>query len=227
MLDFGGGLPVDYSSDDLPIFEAYAAHLRRDIPGLLSDGANGERLFDKVVTEFGQSLNAKAGFLASRIEYVKQTADGIAQVPVIHFGADVSLRQCYTKDHKRRLEFFDGDSFKPCSGVPMPTNVAGPLCFQGDMLAQGLEAPTLMVDDLVVQRDAGANTLSLFSRHCSRLAPQVVGYRLASNAAGEKEVAEFKMLKERESIESLCGFWGTQVPESVSKVCQGVVSSRL
>jgi len=211
-------LSVDYNSDELPGFEAYAAHLRREIPGLLS--GSGEQLFDLVVTEFGQSLNAKAGFLASRVEYVKKTPDGSTQVPVIHFGADVAVRQCYTKDHKRRLEFYDADSCAPCVGEPMPTNVAGPLCFQGDMLAHDLEVPPLKVDDFVVQRDAGANTFSLFSRHCSRIAPKVLGFR----TGGGGEITEIVVLKEAESIESLCGFWGTEVPEIVSQVCRGGIT---
>jgi diaminopimelate decarboxylase len=205
VLDMGGGLAADYSSDACPDFEAYAADLRREVPGLLHD-KSGEPIFDRVITEFGQALNAKSGWLASRAEYVKETADGLAQIPVIHFGADVCLPQCYTGAHVRRFEFFDKESFKPIETAPKLTNIAGPLCFQGDMLAKDLQAPALMVDDVVVMREAGANTLSMFSRHCSRFAPKVLGYRMADD---DSSVSELEVLKEAESIESLCAFWGT------------------
>ena len=56
-------------------------------------------------------------------------------------------------------------------------SLSRPLCFQGDFVGFGVELPTLEPDDIVVLREAGANTLSLYSRHCSRLALPVFGYR--------------------------------------------------
>jgi len=215
-LDMGGGLAADYDSEALPDFVAYAAALRQAIPGLVRDknGGGPEPLFDRVITEFGQSLNAKAGWLASRVEYVKATADSSTQVVVNHIGADMCVRQCYTQDHSRRVEFFDGHSFEPKrAGAALTTNVAGPLCFQGDFVAKDLSAPAMVPDDVVVVRDAGANTLALFSRHCSRFAPRVFGYRLAASGS----VEEFEQLKAVESPESLLGWWGTEMPAPLSE----------
>jgi len=215
-LDMGGGLAADYGSEAMPDFVTYAAKLREAIPGLMRDpnGGGPEPIFDRVITEFGQSLNAKAGWLGSRVEYVKPTADGSTQVVVNHIGADMCVRQCYTQDHSRRIEFFDGHSFEPKrEGAAVTTNVAGPLCFQGDFVAKDLSAPAMATDDLVVLRDAGANTLSLFSRHCSRFAPRVFGYRLGESG----EVEELNELKAVESAESLLGWWGTEMPAPLSQ----------
>ncbi|OLQ00312.1 hypothetical protein AK812_SmicGene17062 [Symbiodinium microadriaticum] len=111
VMDIGGGLHPDYRSDSRPPFAEYAALLREAIPGLLP--AKGEEaiaaLFDVVVTEFGQALSAKTGFLASRrgaqaespgLEYVKEVRSqkGNAQIAMGHFGADLCVRQCYTKE---------------------------------------------------------------------------------------------------------------------------------
>mmetsp|Transcript_16242 Transcript_16242/g.37429 ORF Transcript_16242/g.37429 Transcript_16242/m.37429 type:complete len:475 (+) Transcript_16242:85-1509(+) len=218
VLDIGGGLPANYLSDDVatdscPSFADYAEALRKECPGLLA--ADDERIFDRVVTEFGQSLNAKGGFLASRVEYTKLTSSGEAQVNVIHFGADTCVRQFYTKDHKRRLEFYDGTTCEVKDGPAQRQHVAGPLCFQGDML-KDVNLPSVVVDDFVVMREAGANTLSIFSRHCARQAPKVLGYRRGESTAE----AQLCVLKDAEDFTDLVRFWGGSVPADLVKAVE-------
>mmetsp|Transcript_121356 Transcript_121356/g.214001 ORF Transcript_121356/g.214001 Transcript_121356/m.214001 type:complete len:502 (+) Transcript_121356:70-1575(+) len=230
VLDIGGGLPANYASDawgteKVPTFEEYAEELRRELPGVLLGDDCDKGLFDKVITEFGQSLNAKAGLLASRVEYAKPTADGDGQIAVVHFGADTCPRQCYTKDHSRRIELYDGSTFAPKSGTSVRQHIAGPLCFQGDMLVKNFLSPKLSVDDFVVLRDTGANCLSLFSRHCSRQAPRALGYRVRSIGEREIEVTELQELKPAESFSSLCGFWGGDVPQQLHRELAAVASS--
>jgi len=197
-LDMGGGMPVNYLSDSwtsekVPSFQVYVDALRASCPDLFTF---------QVKTEFGQSANSKAGVVASRIQFVKQNASG--PVSLIHFGADLCMRQVYTNEHNRRLKFFrsDGSSFPDnCEKVPSQS-VAGPLCFQGDFLKKGLvDYPKVVAGDFIVQMDGGANTLSLLSRHCSRLSPAVYGIR----ANGKCE-----LLKPRETMEDLLRFWGCQ-----------------
>jgi len=218
VMDIGGGLHPDYRSDTCPPFAEYAALLRKAIPGLLP-GEGEEALFDVVVTELGQALSAKTGFLASRLEYVKEVRSqgGKAQIAVGHFGADLCVRQCYTKDHKRRIEFYDAESCQPVKrarreAATVTTHLAGPLCFQGDFPARDLEAPPLHPGDFAVMREAGSNTLSLFSRHCSRFAPAVLGYRLKSGGT-TPVVSSLEVLKPFETPAELCRFWGTEVSE--------------
>mmetsp|Transcript_28971 Transcript_28971/g.96463 ORF Transcript_28971/g.96463 Transcript_28971/m.96463 type:complete len:477 (+) Transcript_28971:124-1554(+) len=213
VFDMGGGMPVNYGSDawhteKVPSFHKYAAALRRDVPALFPGSVGCP--FKRVVTEFGQSLNAKSGWLASRIEYTKPLPNDEGQKITIHFGADTCMRQCYTKEHTRRLEFFDGTTKRPKQASaerPVGTlHVAGPLCFEGDHLTRDARAPRLSRGDIVVLREAGANTLSLFSRHCSRQVPAVYGYRL--NLGSPSEVIDWQLIKPSEDSEAASRHWG-------------------
>ncbi|CAK9030732.1 Diaminopimelate decarboxylase (DAP decarboxylase) (DAPDC) [Durusdinium trenchii] len=186
VLDIGGGLPANYASDRMdegpvPNFSQYAKHLKEQIPELFS----GEF---QVITEFGQALFAKMGFLASRIEWLK----GSEEKPIVvsHFGADLCLRQAYTTQHPRRLEAYkaDGSAFET-EGEPESKRrkrclVAGPLCFQGDVVSKDALLPAeLKEGDLLVMKDAGT-----------------------PNATSES--VEFVEIKPRETMQQLYDFWG-------------------
>ncbi|GAA3060151.1 hypothetical protein GCM10020000_48900 [Streptomyces olivoverticillatus] len=68
-IDIGGGLPVNFASDEVtPTYREYADLLAATAPGLF-DGRYG------LVTEFGRSLLAKSGMVLARVEYAK-TAGG-------------------------------------------------------------------------------------------------------------------------------------------------------
>ena len=71
LLDIGGGMPVDYGSDAPDAAEPeritpsrYRAALQAEAPELF-DGRYS------LVTEFGRSASAKAGYMISRVEYTK------------------------------------------------------------------------------------------------------------------------------------------------------------
>jgi len=214
VLDMGGGMPVNYKSESwesekVPSFHAYAAALRSEVPMLFPENPGSP--FRRVVTEFGQSLNAKSGWLASRIEYTKPASND-GQIVLIHFGADMCVRQCYTKEHERRLEFYDAQGVQlsePSTDRPLAkVHVAGPLCFQGDFLTHDAEAPRLQQGDIVVLRDAGANTMSLFSRHCMRQVPAAYGYRTTVDEKGKVEITDWQVLKKAEDLEGGSRHWG-------------------
>jgi diaminopimelate decarboxylase len=63
--------------------------------------------------------------------------------------------------------------------------------------------------DLVVIRDVGAYTLSMWSRHCSRSMPRVVGY--------ERDGTRFCTLRNRETPEGITRFWSVD-PEARANV---------
>lgn len=197
-----------------PTASEYAAVLDSKSPGLLP-GRGRVPLFDTVVVECGQAVSAKAGFIASRVEYSKPIAKGDGQIVVVHFGADLCVRQCYAKDYGRQLEFYDGASSEQKTGAPMRHHVAGPLCFQGDHLQRDVRVPLVAVDDFVVMRDAGSNSLSMFSYHCSRQAPAVLGYRLrrGTSTDGGPEVQELVELRPVEPFASINSFWGGSCAE--------------
>eukprot|EP00413_Alexandrium_margalefii_P024897 CAMPEP_0204557292 /NCGR_PEP_ID=MMETSP0661-20131031/30229_1 /ASSEMBLY_ACC=CAM_ASM_000606 /TAXON_ID=109239 /ORGANISM="Alexandrium margalefi, Strain AMGDE01CS-322" /LENGTH=289 /DNA_ID=CAMNT_0051564415 /DNA_START=1 /DNA_END=870 /DNA_ORIENTATION=- len=220
VLDMGGGMPVNYASEawhgpGVPSFGEYAEALRRDVPALFPGSEACP--FERVITEFGQSLNAKSGWLASRIEYTKPLPQSKGQVALIHFGADLCLRQCYTNEHRRRLEFYDGGRLEPKESSPecpvVDIHVAGPLCFQGDHLTTTAKAPRLRRGDIVILREAGANTMSLFSRHCLRQVPAAYGYRTSAGATGPT-ITEWLLLKPSEDLETCSRHWGWEPEES-------------
>ena len=80
--------------------------------------------------------------------------------------------------------------------------IAGPLCFSGDILARDLDLCEVSRNDRILIMDAGANTLSLFSRHCSRVSPAVLAFRSTTDL-GYKTC----YIREEESMEDMVAFW--------------------
>lgn len=94
----------------------------------------------------------------------------------------------------------------PCQDAmlrpPTKVTISGPLCFSGDNIAMNIDFPTPEMGDFIVVHDAGANTISLFSRHCSRQAPPVYGFEVIDSTA-----FSIVCLKQEESEESVLNFW--------------------
>ena len=94
VIDIGGGLPANYGSDEwaagdkIPTFAQYATHLKAEVPELFSGAF-------RVVTEFGQAMNAKCGFLASRVEWMKGSEEH--PIAIIHFGVSPSSQTQTTR----------------------------------------------------------------------------------------------------------------------------------
>lgn len=201
-IDIGGGLPVDFRTDRYadegraPSFRDYSEALRDRVPSLVS----GDR---RLVTEFGRALQARCGWAATRVEYVKDLPDG--RLAALHLGADFMLRRVYQPQNwHHQVDVFDADGQpKPSPDVPPDQSarwtLGGPLCFSGDILARDLSLPDLEPGDWVVFRDVGAYTLSMWSRYCSRAVPPVVGHRGDGIS---------RLLKSAESVHDLAEFWG-------------------
>jgi diaminopimelate decarboxylase len=169
LLDIGGGLSVDYGDTDRrPAFAEYAEKLRAEVPELF----DGRR---RIATEFGRAIHAKTGWVASRVEYTKSA--GGHRIAVTHAGADLFVRTAYLPDKwPHRITVHDPSGARK-TGPLSPWDVAGPLCFSGDLLATARELPPIEPGDFVVVHDAGAYTLSMWSCYNSRVPPQVFGYR--------------------------------------------------
>ena len=196
VLNIGGGLASNFEDEKVwPTFEHYSENLQKVVPSLFT----GERI---IMTEFGRTLCAKTAWVCSSVEYVKN-ADTALPTGIIHAGSDLFPRECYVPDlFRNEIEIYtdEGDLSTEESKVQ---NVAGPLCFAGDLVARRRSMPRIKRGDYVVIRDTGSNTISLFSRHCSRPAPVVYGY---SKETGDCFLT--KTLKPRETVEAMLGFWG-------------------
>lgn len=187
MFDIGGGLPAVYR-DDAPRLTpaAYAAALRAAVPGLFEPGV-------QITTEFGRSILADCGFVVSRVEVEKP-----GPVAVLHVGADLFVRRVY-RQHEWHHDFLALDAEGQVkTGPAVPTTIAGPLCFGGDILARDLPLPPLAAGDHVLIRDTGAYTLSMWSRYCSRAIPLVLGV----------DGDAFTVLRPRDSVDDVVAFWG-------------------
>ncbi len=188
--DIGGGLPTVYQTGQTaPTPAEYVQHLRERTPEILEPPL-------QLVTEFGRAVQANCGIAASRVEYFK-SAQSMA---VIHLGADFLLRPVYRPDDWLH-EFFvlDADG-RPKTGDPSPVTIVGPLCFGGDILARKVDLPPVEEGDWIVIRDVGAYTLSMWSRHCSRGIPAVIGYE-------PERLDEMRVLRHAETAPDVVRFW--------------------
>lgn len=184
--DLGGGLPVVYRDEDTKVdFKVYTDALKAAVPELFSGKF-------QLLTEFGRRIYGDTAIAVSKIEYVKEDT----QI-VIHLGADMFLRRVYKpNDWYHRISALSSTA-EALNQKSQTYSIAGPLCFGGDFLTRELTLPKVSDQDLLIIHDVGAYTLSMWSRHCSRLTPKVIGV--------EKE--NVSILKKRESIESLIQFW--------------------
>lgn len=190
-VDIGGGLSWRYREDStVPTPRSYAAVLRARVPLAFAPEV-------QLITEYGRCVQTGCGFAASRVEYVK--TDGGRRTAVIHFGADLMMRRVYRPDDwYYRFSVLAPDG-SPKQGAPVAHTIAGPLCFGGDLLARDLPLPQIEEGDWVIIHDTGGYTLSMWSRHCNRGLPTVLGY------AGNPP--EFSCLHAGESPEDVVRFW--------------------
>ncbi len=147
-LDIGGGLPVNFASDEVtPTFGDYVAALRKEAPDLFS----GEF---RIITEFGRSVLAKAGFILARVEYTKE--QGGHPIAITHAGAQVATRTVFMPElWKIRVSALN-DRARPKSGPRIAQDVAGPCCFAGDVVAHARPLPLLEPGDFVMLHDTAA-----------------------------------------------------------------------
>jgi diaminopimelate decarboxylase len=148
VVDIGGGLPVNFDSDEItPAFADYADVLKESVPELF-DGSY------RVKTEFGRSIFAKNGFIATRVEYTKSA--GGRRIAITHAGAQIATRTVFMPDFwKIRLSVADA-SGKAKQGKEVLQDIAGPLCFAGDMLGTDRMLSEIEPGDYVVLHDTGA-----------------------------------------------------------------------
>ena len=96
-------------------------------------------------------------------------------------------------------------------------DVVGPLCFRGDIVAEGVELPAELGGGCAIcVHDAGAYTIAMFSKYNSRQAPPVFGFRAeGAGYAGIEHRAAKPLIIERlsagESVEQALSLW--QVPQ--------------
>ncbi|WP_306323019.1 MULTISPECIES: diaminopimelate decarboxylase [unclassified Streptomyces] len=216
-LDIGGGLPVNFGSDDVtPTFAEYAELLRRTVPGLF-DGRY------TLVTEFGRSLLAKQGFIAAHVEYTKTS--GGRRIAVTHAGAQVATRTVFVPESwPLRVGAYDAEG-RPRATRAMVQDVAGPCCFAGDLVARGRELPELEPGDLVALYDTGAYYFSTHFHYNSLPRPAVYGYVQTPNGADADKVGavEFAPVRSAQTLDEVLAESGAQYAGSLLGLPHGLV----
>ena len=190
VVDIGGGLPVNFDSDEVtPTFSDYANSLSQAVPELFS----GKYL---VKTEFGRSIFAKNGFIATRVEYTKRA--GGRNIAVSHAGAQVATRTVFMPDYwKIRLSVAD-PSGRAKHGNEVIQDVAGPLCFAGDMIGTDRLLPEIKPGDYVVLHDTGAYYFSSPFYYNALAAPAVYGAQVA-----EGEPVTFNVWRRQQTVDDM------------------------
>ena len=189
-IDIGGGLSVNFDGEDItPTFADYRSVLEEEVPGLFG--------FD-IVTEFGRALLAKAGTILTRVEYAKTT--GGRRIVMTQAGVQVATRTAYApNDWPLRILPFTPDgnpkTAEEADTEVVPTDVAGPACFSGDLLARDRMLPRLDAGDLVAVPETGAYYFSNpFSYNLLPRVP-IFGYRTAPDGG-----IEFSLIRRRQTI---------------------------
>ncbi len=185
--NIGGGAYVSYHKNQ-PSFDMalYVKTLKSRCPNLFKEY--------QIITEFGRFVHAHNAIACSRVEYIKPTTPLTA---VCHFGADLMLRACYAPDDwSHDIEVY---SLKTISQITQDTyNIAGPLCFSGDILAKNFLCESLSVGDYLIFKDVGAYTFSMWSQYNSRFFPLCLGLNLDG---------DFEILREMSSEKDIVSFW--------------------
>jgi diaminopimelate decarboxylase len=193
VFNIGGGLSAKYSESDMPtLFSEYAAALLERCPELFEADVS-------LVTEFGRSVHASCGWVASRIEYVIEHDDSAVTL-VVHVGADMFLRKAYRPQDWHHDISVCNSRGRLRRGLQKTFQVAGPLCFSSDYLDRSVSLPgSVSEGDYIIIHDAGAYTFSMWSMYNSRQFPAIIGYD------GEGE--SFRCLRPRQSLEQIVNFW--------------------
>ncbi|WP_329280584.1 diaminopimelate decarboxylase [Streptomyces sp. NBC_01451] len=189
-IDIGGGLPVDFDTDHTaPGFDTYVAKLRAHAPALFT----GEY---RMATEFGHSLLSKNGFTAAYVEYTKTS--GQRPIAITHAGAQVAARTVFQPDSWPLRIAAHHPNGTAKIGPLVAQDIAGPLCFAGDLIARARPLPALVPGDIVALLDTGAYCFSA-PYHFNTL-PEPAVYGVRTDADGD---FRFELLRSAQTINDL------------------------
>ncbi len=151
-LDVGGGIGINYNSENPPDFNAYAEAI---LPLL-------EKQNLKLIFEPGRAILGKAGVLLTKVEYVKK---GPAKNFAIIDAAmnDLMRPSLYNAHH-------DIINTSKCSAESTTFDVVGPVCETGDFIGKDRNL-SLAEGNLLAVVDVGAYGMSMSSNYNSRVRP--------------------------------------------------------
>ncbi len=208
-IDIGGGLPVNFDSEsDAPSFSDWSSVVRERMPALLDSQKY------RVITEFGRAVIAKTGYVAARVEYVKQS--GGTMFAMVQTGADLFVRTVYHPEKwKLRTTVLDQRGGLKAIESSVPTDhkwsVAGPCCFGLDIIAYDrfykdhksaeLSEVSLESGDWILLHDTGGYYHSSYSFYNLRQAPPIIGF------SGPSDSLSLSLLVKAKSVDDTLSFF--------------------
>ena len=150
-LDLGGGLGVDYQSDDEAADLKNIAEFGERITPLLKN-FKGQVLFEP-----GRSLVARSGVLLTRVEYVK--TNGYKDFIVVNSGMHHLLRPSLYSAYHKIVPLRQSDK------SVKTFDVVGPICESSDVLGYDRNLPIPNEGDWLAVLDAGAYGMSMASAY--------------------------------------------------------------
>jgi diaminopimelate decarboxylase len=163
-LDIGGGLPPEH------LEEHKQSHMQRYARGIVENCPTVSNF--KLITEFGQWCYFYTGYAFSRVEYT--LIRGEKKLIFIHLGADYLMRDVYIKPRGISFLTFNEKGILKTANASQ-YDIAGPLCFAGDYVTKNQLLQDPAEGDWIALINTGSNSIGLWSRHCSRMIPKVIG----------------------------------------------------
>ena len=127
----------------------------------------------QLVTEYGKFIHKDAAYVVSRIEYIVENSPQLPKIAFIHIGADLFVRKVYSI-LKINYPWLIIRNKQTSNSKKYNYKIVGPLCFAGDILYEKITTEEFSAGDLFVMKEVGANTISMWSKHCSRKKPRII-----------------------------------------------------
>ncbi len=148
-IDLGGGLGIQYQTEENPSINAYASAILQGVAGRA----------EKLLFEPGRFLTGNAGVLLTRVEYLKRGAD--RNFAVVDGAMNDLMRPAlYDAWH-------DIVPVMPSANPAETWEIVGPVCESGDFLGRNRRL-AIHEGDLLAIRSAGAYGMSMSSNYNTR-----------------------------------------------------------
>lgn len=187
-IDAGGGLGIDYKSDDDATvdFETKARNYAQALMSAL------QGLDIHLLLEPGRSLIGPAGVLLTKVLYTKQ--NGKKKFMIVDAAMNDLIRpSLYSAHHEIVPVACSASALNGLSKEDRVFDVVGPICETGDFFARDRKIPCAREGDLLAILDAGAYGMSLASNYNTRARAAEV---LVDGTA-------VKLIRKRESMKDL------------------------
>ena len=143
-LDIGGGIGINYKSDDLELDSKRIQEYGEGLKNIFHDFSG------RLLCEPGRILTARYGWLLGEVQYIKQTA--LKKFAILNTGMNHLIRPVMYQAYHRVLPLVQPQS----NSFSQEYTIVGPICESADTLAKDRLLPTLKSGDWIVFCDAGA-----------------------------------------------------------------------